>query len=222
MLHNYYIKVDGSPVVNLSDIGVTVKEVSGLSELPESKEYFYQDWKDEQGVDVYLTNKVIFKEKEIKITFIISGDNIQSSIVSFFDLLFSASELLYFDTYRNTGFRGIYAKHEIGTEKYRQYGDYIEFDLTFLAPNGIYHGFSCDNEAKVLVTVKSESTNLYWSDGSVDLDISESFVKSNTGIFVISEPTVFNNVEISFLPPILFATRNDNLFVTRVDNLITT
>lgn len=199
MAYKHYIQVGDLPSRDLeTDFNIIVKKVEGLTELPDIKKPFSKDWVDEQGIDVYIPDEIRFKSREVKITFILYGNketntDIKQSLRDFFDYLLAANHFSYFDTYRKTGFRGYYSKQKMNEEKYREYLNYIEFETTFVVPNGICRGFNNEGETYARIEVRKGTANFYFSDGTSILNMEEGMLNVTlNGGFYITCPSLWD------------------------------
>lgn len=225
MNKNYYIQKNGIQAVNIWDeYTIYVKETNGLNLIPDSKSIFSRDWPDQQGLDYYLPTTTFFKEKTVQITFMIlrsETSSIKSTMSTFLSYLISAGEINYFDTYKIEGFRGYYDKSKIGTERYRDEGNYIEFDLEFTVPNGICFGFDNSGNKSIFVSINSGYADLYYSDGSSSLNVSTTDYKVIQDGFLIICPSILGGVTISGLTNKLLLTSSGKLLLTSSDKLLT-
>ncbi|MFA5359296.1 MAG: hypothetical protein WC310_05805 [Patescibacteria group bacterium] len=209
MINNYYIQLGTDVAVDIfNTYGIYVSKTEGLDGLPDAKEPFSRDWAEEQGLDVFLPDVVTFKERQIKITFAAIKtltSEAKSNVKNFLKYLFSEEQFCYFDTFKKEGFRGYYSKHEIKNAKYVEYTTYIEFEMTFVAPNGICFGQDISSSTGITCIVEDGvSADFYFSDGTSVLGATESFNDNKNANFVIILPSVFDGAYIE--------TRSNKLF----------
>lgn len=219
MKKNYYIQVGSGAYKNIWDeYGIYVAETEGLNMLPSAKKLFSRDWPEEQGLDIHYPDDIMFKSRDVKITFKIvksETSDAMSAIKLFRNELFSAGDFSYFDTYKNNGFRGHYEKDSVNTEVYREYSNYIEFEMNFVAPNGISFGYDNTGGFGIDLTVSKGYCDLYFSDGTKELNVEDYFLKDIEGGFVIVNPSIYNNLTVSSLGISIFLTRDEEVFLTR-------
>lgn len=226
MVNNYYIQVGSDPYKDIyADYGVKVKSTEGLNDTPDGKKVWSRDWKDEQGLDVYLPTYPKFKERKIKITFLLHYDTLtemKEKMRVFLSYLFSANELSYFDTFKSEGFRGYYSKEKIQTESYRAGLNMIEFDMEFIAPNGICYGFDSSENDRISLDVINGTADLYFSDGTSLLGVDEALFMKFEGKFIIVCPSIYGGVVLSGGESRMMLDRNSRLFISRDERLFIT
>lgn len=92
------------------DFGIVAQDFP-LVKYPEPKEPYTQDWKDEDGLDVYIPQTIPLKHYDFKATFLYKGTeaNIRNDISSFIDFLYGrnngaiGSRLAVYDEYTGIG-----------------------------------------------------------------------------------------------------------------------
>jgi len=200
MVKNYYIQKGTDVAKDLfSEYGISVKEVSGMSETPDTKSFFSRSWPDEQGEDVYIPSNLFFKSKEIKITFVLQKNtvsDVNTIMKSFLEYIIPNGFVNYFDTYRQNGFRGHYNKSDIDSESYRDLGSYIQWSMTFTAYNGICYGFDNSGSSSIFAEVTSGTADIYFSDGTSILEVSGQHIKGLDGGFAIVCPSIYGGVSL--------------------------
>jgi len=218
MKYNYYIQVGSIPAVNIWDeFGIYVASTEGLTTMPDAKAKFSRSWPDEQGDDAFLPDIIRFKSKEIKITFeVVKSDKVDAiaAIQKFHDHIYAAGQLSYFDTYKQTGFRGYYDKSSVNEEKYRETQNRIQFDMNFIAPNGICWGFDNSGQYSIFVDVLMEYGDFYFSDGTSLMNMDSDFIKDLDEGFVIACPSAFGGIKIEERALKLFVDANERLFIS--------
>lgn len=196
---------------------IFVKETKGLTELPDTKKMFQRDWKDEQGLDVWFPKYTLFKEREITVTFVMlktSNVDFKNQLREFLNYFFSGGEINYFDTFKSEGFRGYLNKTKVNKEYYREYKTYIEFELNFIAPNGICYGFDNSGQSSIFVNMIRGTADFYFSDGTSQLNISEDFVHNQDGGFCIVCPSTLGGAIVKMRKNKIFCTSEGKLLGT--------
>lgn len=224
MIKNYFIQVGTSSAQNIfNEYNIYVSKAEGLNDIPEAKETWSRDWKDEQGLDTFVDEDIRFESKNVKLTFVLLDSNTESAretIKRFINYVVSAGVMSYFDTYRSTGFVGYYNKNSINTEKYRASSNHVEFDLTFVAPNGICYGYNNEGNTSMHIEIKKGFANLQFSDGTNMTNISEDIMKNQNDGFAIACPSSFRGVKFTRRSNIVFGTRGGVVIGTRNGTLI--
>lgn len=198
---NYYIQKGTDTAKDIfATYGIRVKETVGMNQLPPLKEVFSRTWPDEQGDDIYIPTTAFFESKKVTITFFLQKttvDEVKNSINSFLQYIISGEQICYFDTYKKNGFRGYYSENEVASEYYRLVGSNIEFDLDFMVPNGICYGFDNSQYSSIFVETINGTADVYFSDGTSNLDVSGIFIKNMIGGFVIVCPSIYGGISVT-------------------------
>ena len=158
-----------------------------------------------------------FKSRDIKITFKIlktSQAQVREALRNFRDYLFSSGgQLLYFDRFKQEGFRGYYIKNETKMEMVRESKSMIEFDMHFKAPNGICFAYDNLGHDSVSVNVVRGYGDVYFSDGASFENVTEDFNRNMTDGFVIICPSTWRGVVILERLNKIIATRTGKIIV---------
>lgn len=201
----YYFQIGSDAFIDIKETwNIDVLKVDGLIPTSKTKSVFTEDWKDEQGLDVYMDSKRVFNDRKLTLTLrAVDRDDTRS----FFAAISSIGEFQYYDTYRNMGCRMYFDSESTKKEKYRQSQDDIQFNCVFIVPNGISFGVGGDLVGGSISLSSSTPANLYFSDGSSHLDWSGSLVKDITDGFVVIEPDSVRGVSYN-VPIISSPTKN--------------
>lgn len=167
--------------------GVVVKEVLGINDIPERKDVFSENWKDQQGLDVFLPENTYFKNREVEISFFIEAKSIQdykSNINTFINFISADQEVLYFDQYRKSGFIGYYISHEVSEESFKS-NNWSLITIKF-GINTLCSGLDLDGvvildimeNSKYSLLIDKKYT-IYFEDGSVFSNIKGNIAVSN-------------------------------------------
>lgn len=224
MINNYYIQKGTSPAVSIEDFDIVVMKTEGLWALPKVKKPFSRDYKDEQGIDVYIPAKTKFETKDVVLTFRVdktSTYDAQQKMKAFIKYLCSGGAICYFDSFKKEGFRGFYDSQKINSEYFREYKTFIEFEMTFTAPNGICFGFDNSGQTSIFVNILSGGADFYFSDGTQVLSQTDSFIQNQEGGFVIVCPDELDGVDIQIRVNKIFVTDTGKLIVTDTGKLVT-
>lgn len=103
--------------------------------IPDVKDYATNDWSDEDGEEVYIPVKPVYKAYDLPIQFVFVGDeytDANDNISGFFDFI-RYGRLSIYDEYTKIGRRDIYYKSYSPKSFYRRDGeeDIVEFSITF-------------------------------------------------------------------------------------------
>lgn len=213
MQHNFYVQKGSDEAKDIfSEWGIVVNATRGLLELPNLKEPFSRDWAEEQGIDIFMPDKSIFLDKEVEIDITYLGGYGRDQISRFLTYIVQPKNNQYtqenrdgvfqlFSPYRNTGARLYYRSISFSKEKYRGRcisRDVVQATLKFRCPNGLSFGISTyarSNNSLTFEIAEGESIDVFYSDGSRDLNRTETFTKDDVR-FCIINPSSINAVLI--------------------------
>lgn len=214
MQRNFYIQKAGDEAKDIfADWGVVVNATRGLLEIPNPKEPFSRDWAEVQGVELYIPDKAIFADKEVELDVTYYGAHGRDQFNKFIAYLIQPGKNQYtqenrdgvfqlFSPYRNTGARLVYKGMSFSKEKYRGFcisKDLVQATLKFRCPNGLSFGASTYGRASNSLTfeiTEGESIDIFYSDGTRDLNKTETFTKDNIR-FCIINPSSINAVRVT-------------------------
>lgn len=211
MQSNFYIQKGSEAAKDLfATYGIIVNATEGLTDLPNSKEVFSRDWAEKQGLDTYVPDKAVFKDKEVKILVSFLSATGREQFNEFLKYIinpltgqFSTEPrdgvFQFWSNYRKTGVRLRFEKMEYNMERYRPGDNYIYATITCKCINGLSYGFTMYGAASstATFTMKSgESVDVYYNDGTRDLNKTATFTKSNFS-FCIVNPSSLDAVTIT-------------------------
>lgn len=102
--------------------------------IPDIKDYATNDWADEDGEEVYIPTRPVYKAYDLTVKFVFVGDEYTdaNSISDFFDFI-RFGKLAIYDEYTKIGRKDVYYKSYSPTSFYRRDGenDIVEFSITF-------------------------------------------------------------------------------------------
>lgn len=205
MQTNFYIQ-KGSDVAKdlFSEYGVIVNATEGLTEPADAKEIFSRDFSDKQGLDTYIPDKTIFKDKEVNILVSFLSSTGRSQFNEFLKYIVSPATgqftteprdgvFQFWSDYRKTGLRLRYLSLQFNTERYRPGDNYIYATIKCQCINGLSFGFTMDGAASntATFTMKTgESVDVYYNDGTRDLNKTATFTKSIFSFCIINPSSV--------------------------------
>ena len=205
MQTNFYIQKGSDAAKDMfSEYGVIVNATEGLSDLPNSKEVFSRDWAEKQGLDTYIPDKPMFKDKEVKMLVSFLSDTGRSQFNEFLKYIITPQTdqfsneprdgvFQFWSDYRRTGARLRYVSVQFNTERYRPGDIYIYATITCQCINGLSFGFTMDGASSntATFTIKSgESIDVYYNDGTRDLNKIATFTKSDFGFCVVNPSSI--------------------------------
>ena len=205
MQTNFYIQKGSDVAKDLySEYGVIVNSTEGLTDLPNSKDPFSRDWAEKQGLDTYISDKAIFADKEVRILVSFLSDTGRSQFDEFLKYIINpaASQFTseprdgvfqFWSYYRRTGVRLRYVSMQFNTERYRPGDIYIYATITCQCINGLSFGFTMDGSVSntATFTMKSgESIDVYYNDGTRDLNKTATFTKSDFSFCIINPSSI--------------------------------
>lgn len=125
---------EGSIVRDSMEWGILVKSFP-FKLRPEVKEPSKRDWKDQNGDDEFIPDKLVFKAYTMDVDFLFIGDfgAGNKKIGSFVDYLITGGEFSIYDTYTNVGrTHARYVSMKEEAFKRREHGrDFISFSVLF-------------------------------------------------------------------------------------------
>lgn len=214
MQSNFFIQKAGDEAKDIfAEWGIVVNATRGLLELPNIKEPFSRDWPEEQGIDIYIPDRAVFSDKEVEIDITYYGGYGREQFNKFVAYLIQPNKNQYslenrdgvfqlFSPYRNTGARLTYRGMSFSKEKYRGHcvsKDLVQATLKFRCPNGLSFGVSSYGRPSNSLTFEitdGESIDVFYSDGTRDLNKTETFTKDNIR-FCIINPSSIDAVKIT-------------------------
>jgi len=214
MQHNFFIQKGGDEAKDIfAEWGIIINKTQGLLELPNPKDFFSRDWPEEQGVDLYIPDKVVFADKEVEIDITYLGNRGREQFNKFISYIAQPNAGQYalenrdgvfqfFSPYRNTGARLVYSGMSFSRERYRGGcigRDVVQVTLKFRCPNGLSFGASTYGRSSNSLTfqmTEGEKIDVFYSDGTRDLNKTETFIKNNVR-FCIINPSSTNAVKIT-------------------------
>lgn len=207
VLNISYVYTSGSLQFDLNYDGIYVKKTSNISTLPDRKDPYSEDWKDEQGVDTFVPDSTYFKSKEVTVELFIkdaSLSKLRTKLDIFLKYATAKGYINYFDTLKGQGFRGYFKSHSVQDEKYRDGMHWQEFSLTFVVDRLCY-GYDCTQCGTLSITMNEGIDGLYdlhLSDGNQFLKFNEdTYVSSENCKFVIIVPDYLDLLTITCSNP---------------------
>ncbi len=214
MQRNFFIQKGNDPAKDIfAEWGIVVNATRGLMELPNLKNPFSRDWVEEQGVEEYIPDIAVFSGKEVEIDITYYGMAGQRQFRNFIKYLVTpkpgqfaqeprSGVFQFFSPYRNTGARLRYMGMSFSKEKYRRCPkniDRVQATLKFMCTNGLSFAASSTGKPSNSLTftiTEGQSIDVFYSDGTRDLNRTASFSKNNV-MFCIINPSSLDAVSIS-------------------------
>lgn len=185
----------------LYEEGVAVTRTKNLTNLPERKEMYVENWKDQQGEDTYVSEHAFYGSKEVTLSFFIQNESIiglRNNIDQFLKYVAASGHINYFDTLKNQGFRGYYKSHEISQEKYKAGKYWQEFNIVFVADKLCY-GYDSTQCNTLTIDINEDmggTYELYLSNGDYGIFDQDSYISSANCKFVIIVPQYLDLVTL--------------------------
>lgn len=208
MQRNFFIQKASEEAKDIfAEWGIVINAIRGLLEIPNPKEPFSRDWAESQGMDLYIPDKTLFADKEVEMDVTYYGGHGRDQFNKFISYLIQPAKNQYtqenrdgvfqlFSPYHNTGVRLIYRDMSFLKAKYRgscSGKDLVQATLRFRCPNGLSFGVSTHGRASNSLTfeiTEGESIDVFYSDGTRDLNKTKTFTKDHIQFCVINPSSI--------------------------------
>ena len=195
---------DEALILDYNYKGISVSQTDDVNKFPDRKKPYSEDWKDEQGLDSYISQNTFYKDKEVDVYFLIEGDTseeVRLRVESFMTFISAEGYVNYFDTYRNNGFRGYYKSHKIERERYNTV-NYHYCKITFVVDRLCfgYYSLKCPLISVDINPGKEGNYELYASDGTSG-KFDKSAIFNGNFEFIIVVPDYAGMLTLSCVSP---------------------
>lgn len=185
--------------------GISVTSTEDINKFPDRKQPYTEDWKDQQGLDSYITENTYYKSKDVKVAFLIQGETseeVKIKLESFLTYISAKGYVNYFDTYRGNGFRGYYVSHDVKEEKFNSF-NYQHFEITFTVDR-LCFGYSATKCPLIGITVNDgfdgAKYEVYASNGDIGLFVDDGVFGGDFN-FIIVVPDYAGMLSLSCVTP---------------------